>query len=186
MSKITFALAAALVAGTTMTSVANADAVRLGFGFPLGSFVAHSNENGSGRDYQGVARRRSVPENTASRKIAKVKRPRAEVAKTTIEPRVTRAVQTAKLESKLPADSVTTATTIEKTPVAKGDATLANTAAGSITATATSGTASAEKTASTDKSVASKVDTAPAPTATQHICRRYSPAIAALIDVPCE
>ena len=41
MTKIAFALAAAVLAGTTMTNAANAG-VRLGFGFPLGSFIAHS------------------------------------------------------------------------------------------------------------------------------------------------
>ncbi|HML30389.1 MAG TPA: hypothetical protein PKE16_16455 [Hyphomicrobium sp.] len=184
MSKITFALAAALLAGTPMSSVANADAVRLGFGFPLGSFVAHSNENYSGSGYRRMTRPRNVQDNAASRKIAKVKRPRAEVVETNVKSHETPAVQTTKLEGSLPPHPVTTA--IEKTPVAKSDATSANTATSSITATEPNGTASAKKTASTDKPIAAKADMEPAPTATQHICRRYSPAIAALIDVPCE
>ena len=49
MTKTTLALAAALLAGTTLTSAANAGGVRVGFGFPLGSFVAHSNQSYSER-----------------------------------------------------------------------------------------------------------------------------------------
>jgi hypothetical protein len=53
MTKITLSLAAALIAGTTMmTSAANAGGLRLGFGFPLGSFVAHPNENYSEVSYR--------------------------------------------------------------------------------------------------------------------------------------
>ena len=51
MTKTTLALAAALLAGTTLTSVANAGGVRVGFGFPLGSFIAHSNQSYSGESY---------------------------------------------------------------------------------------------------------------------------------------
>ena len=51
MTKTTLALAAALLAGTTLTSAANAGGVRVGFGFPLGSFIAHSNQSYSGEGY---------------------------------------------------------------------------------------------------------------------------------------
>jgi hypothetical protein len=45
MTKTTLTLAAALLAGTTLSSAANAGGVRVGFGFPLGSFVAHEHQN---------------------------------------------------------------------------------------------------------------------------------------------
>ena len=51
MNRTAFAIAAALLAGTTLTSAANAGGLRVGFGFPLGSFIAHSNQNYSDNDY---------------------------------------------------------------------------------------------------------------------------------------
>lgn len=178
MSKITIALAVTLLAGTTMTSVANADAVRVGFGFPLGSFVAHSNETYSGRDYRRVERPRSARrdvQESAPRRTAKIKRPaRAEVAETVAKAPETAAVQPAKLEGKLPTEAVTTAA-VEKT-----------------TATTTASSASSKpetsvnsvKEASAAPASTAKADTETA--ATEHICRRYSPAIGALVDVPCD
>ncbi|WP_409560636.1 hypothetical protein [Hyphomicrobium sp. MC8b] len=179
MSKITFALAATLLAGTTMTSAANADAVRVGFGFPLGSFVAHSNETYSGRDYQRVERprsaRREVKE-SAPRKIVKVKRPaQSDVAETAIKAPATATVQPVKLEGRLPADTVTTAA-VEKTAAA--------TTTGAIASTKLETSVNGGKVASDTRASSAKADAETA--ATTHICRRYSPAIAALIDVPCD
>jgi hypothetical protein len=45
MTKTTLTLAAALLAGTTLSTAANAGGIRVGFGFPLGSFVAHEHQN---------------------------------------------------------------------------------------------------------------------------------------------
>lgn len=178
MSKITFALAAMLLAGTTMTSAANADAVRVGFGFPLGSFVAHSNETYSGRDYQRIERRRSARreiQDNAPRRTVKVKRPaRSEVAETAIKAPVTATVQPAKLEGRLPAETVTTAA-VEKT---------APTTTGSIASSEPKTSVNGIKNASATPASSAKEDTETA--ATTHICRRYSPAIGALIDVPCD
>jgi hypothetical protein len=174
MTKTTFALAAALFAGTSMTSAANADAVRVGFGFPLGSFVAHTNENYSGREYRQVERphatRRDYQDDAAARKFVKPQRPTrdedAEVAPKSPAPPI---VQTAKLESKLESDPART-TVIEKTPVPANPA------------------VNGDKNTTAVQSVAQKAeaDTAPAPPETKHVCRRYSPAIAALVDVPCD
>ena len=47
MPKTIIAAAAALIAGTALADTANAG-VRVGFGFPLGSFVAHENSGGGG------------------------------------------------------------------------------------------------------------------------------------------
>ena len=184
MTKIAFALAAAVLAGTTMTSGANAG-VRLGFGFPLGSFVAHSNENYGGNDYRRNERPRSVrreyQDAAPARKIAKIKRaPKSEVADIPAKAPTVPAVQTAKLADKVSSDPATT-TVIEKTAD-----TAAKTTTGSNDVTtgsikqASAGTEKAPAAAKSDK------ETATGTTETKHVCRRYSPAIAGLVDVPCE
>ncbi len=177
MTKLTFALVAALIAGTTMTSAANADGVRLGFGFPLGSFVAHSNENYGG-DYRRAERpryvRRDDQDDAPVRKVAKIKRPvETEVAEASVKAPIVTKVASTKLSDRLSSDPSTT-TVIEKTPAAKSDGAQANTI--TTASTETKATVNAEKNAATDEPVA----------ATPHVCRRYSPAIAALVDVPCE
>lgn len=183
MTKTSFALAA-LIAGTALTSAAHADAVRVGFGFPLGSFVAHSNANSGGRDFRRVERarvvRRDYEAGAPARKVVKVKQaPKADVAETTVKAPITPPVQTAKLEDKLASDPATT-TVIEKTPDAKSAAAPA--------AAAAETTVNADNNANDDKPAATKTEseTATASTDTTHICRRYAPAIDALIDVPCE
>jgi len=184
MTKIAFALAATVLAGTTMTNAANAG-VRLGFGFPLGSFIAHSAENYSSNDYRRYDRprtvRRDYDDEASARKVAKIKRaPKTEVADAPAKPRVIPVVQTAKLEDKLASDPATT-TVIEKTPAAANETTTPakNVTTGSIK----------QALATTDKTeTTAKVDTetTTATAETKHVCRRYSPAIAGLVDVPCE
>ena len=118
MTKTTLALAAALLAGTTLTSAANAGGVRVGFGFPLGSFIAHSNQSYSGEGY-GSGRNCHKPRYAARRQyeaaaapVRKIKRaPKAAVAYKVSKPEV----QTAKLEDKLITNDETT-TEIAKTP----------------------------------------------------------------------
>ena len=183
MTKIAFALAAAVLGCTTMTNVANAG-VRLGFGFPLGSFVARSHESYSADDYRPSYRPRSVRrdyhDDAPARKIAKAKRaPKTEVANAPAKARPAPAVQTAKLDDKLSSDAATT-TVIEKTsetpaqPEASKDVTT-----GSIKPTSTA-TGSSEAATKSDK------ETSTGTTEAKHVCRRYSPAIAGLVDVPCE
>lgn len=181
MTKTTLAFAA-LIAGTTLASTANADAVRVGFGFPLGSFVAHSNEAFSGRDVRQADRSRYVRREydaDAARKIVKVKQaPKPEVAEAPVNKPVTPTVQTAKLEDKLASDPAAT-TVIAKTPVATGDKTTP--------ANEPKKTVNADNNAASDTPAATKTNTASAAVAeVKHVCRRYSPAIAALVDVPCE
>lgn len=180
MTKTAFALAA-LLAGTTMTTAAKADAVRLGFGFPLGSFVAHSNENYSRRDYRRAERpqyvRREVRGEAPARKVtAKVRKPVTEVAEASIKPAPAPAP---KRDDKLASDPATT-TVVEKTPITKSDAVPVVTAS-------TNDVAKAEKPAADTPSMAkADAETTAAAVETKHVCRRYSPAIAALVDVPCE
>jgi hypothetical protein len=186
MTKIAFALAATVLAGTTMTNAANAG-VRLGFGFPLGSFVAHSNENYGGNDYRRYDRprtvRRDYQDDAPARKVAKIKRaPKVEVAAAPVKAPAAPVVQTAKLEDKLSSDPTTT-TEIAKTP--------ASTSASETTKPVSETTTGSIKQASTttdktDTAVKADTKTAAATTETKHVCRRYSAAIAGLVDVPCE
>jgi hypothetical protein len=137
MTKTTLALAAALLAGTTLTSAANAGGVRVGFGFPLGSFIAHSNQSYSGEGY-GSGRNCHKPRYAARRQyeaaaapVRKIKRaPKAAVAYKVSKPEV----QTAKLEDKLITNDETT-TEIAKTPAADVSGTQ-STASTSTTTTA--------------------------------------------------
>jgi len=188
MTKITFALAAAVLAGTTMTNAANAGGLRLGFGFPLGSFIAHSAENyDSGRDYRRYEKpryvRRDQDDDVQARRIAKVRRaPKVDVADVPAKAPVAPVVKTAKLEDKLSSDPATT-TVIEKTPGSANETPAAkDTTTGSVDKTSTTNTvATADK---ADAAVKSDSETSNADT--KHVCRRYSAAIAGLVDVPCE
>jgi hypothetical protein len=188
MTKMTLALAA-LLAGATLANAAHADGMRVGFGFPLGSFVAHSNESYSGRDFNRVERPRAARrdyQESAPVRQAKIKRPvQEEIAETPAKAAATPAVKTAKLEDKVVTSDSATTTVIEKTPVAKADAAPAQTVA-TKASTETKSTVTTETTASNDVAPAHTVDPTPAATQTPHVCRRYSPAIAALVDVPCE
>ena len=207
MTKTTLALAAALLAGTTLTSAANAGGVRVGFGFPLGSFVAHSNQSYSGESY-GSGRNCHKPRYAARRQyeaaaapVRKIKRaPKAAVAYKVSKPEV----QTAKLEDKLITNDETT-TEIAKTPAADVSGTQ-STASTSTTTTAvldketdkaatTTTPAMAkveapkvEKVATVEKTETSgkaEQKTISVPAA-KRVCRRFSAAIAGLVDVPCQ
>ncbi len=207
MTKTTLALAAALLAGTTLTSAANAGGVRVGFGFPLGSFIAHSNQSYSGEGY-GSGRNCHKPRYAARRQyeaaaapVRKIKRaPKATVAYKVSKPEV----QTAKLEDKLITNDETT-TEIAKTPASDVSGTQ-STASTSTTTTAvldkeidkaatttTPATAKVEapkveKVATVEKTETSgkaEQKTISVPAA-KRVCRRFSAAIAGLVDVPCQ
>jgi hypothetical protein len=207
MTKTTLALAAALLAGTTLTSAANAGGVRVGFGFPLGSFIAHSNQSYSGEGY-GSGRNCHKPRYAARRQyeaaaapVRKIKRaPMAAVASKVSKPEV----QTAKLDEKLITNDETT-TEIAKTPAADVSGTQ-STASTSTTTTAvldketdkaatTTTPAMAkveapkvEKVATVEKTETSgkaEQKTISVPAA-KRVCRRFSAAIAGLVDVPCQ
>jgi hypothetical protein len=204
MTKTTLALAAALLAGTTLTSAANAGGVRVGFGFPLGSFVAHSNQSYSGEGY-GSGRNCHKPRYAARRRyeaaaapVRKVKRaPKAAVAYKVSKPEV----QTAKLEDKLITNDETT-TEIAKTPASDVSGTQSTTSTttavldkepAKTATTATPATAKVEapkieKVATVEKTETSgkaEQKTISVPAA-KRVCRRFSAAIAGLVDVPCQ
>jgi hypothetical protein len=207
MTKTTLALAAALLAGTTLTSAANAGGVRVGFGFPLGSFIAHSNQSYSDGGYGGgrhcdkpryAARRRYLADVAPARKIKRA--PKVDVAAKTSKPEV----RTAKLEDKLVTNDETT-TEIAKTPASditgtKSTATTNTTTtavldreSGNSGTTTTPSTAKVEapkveKVATVEKTETSEkpeVKTVPV-SAVKRVCRRFSAAIAGLVDVPCQ
>ncbi len=183
MTKITLTLAAALLAGTTLTSSANAGGLRVGFGFPLGSFIAHSAQNSMDDGYsRRYERRRRVYE--AERAPVRKAKPVSKVA--TAKPVAKQVITTAKLEDKLSSDPATTTEIAKTSDVTTASTTPASTPAPAATTnTTTAETAKVEKVATVDKttteSKSNTSETAPA----KQICRRYSAAIAGLVDVPC-
>lgn len=190
MTKITLTVAAALLAGTTLTSAANAGGIRLGFGFPLGSFIAHSNQGYSDGGYDRRYARERRARRTYQAEAApaqKIKRPRKiEVA---AKPAPAPIVKTAKLEDKLASDPATTteiAKTSEVTTGSTTPTTPATTPATTTPTTTTTDTAKTDKVATTDKtSTETKAEVKNAASEAKQICRRYSAAIAGLVDVPC-
>ena len=218
MTKTTLAIAAALLAGTTLTSAANAGGVRLGFGFPLGSFVAHQNQSytpSSGyekhcakparvarhheeaapvRHVKRAAPKQEVAEAPAPRKIKRA--PKVEVAEAAPAPRIAKVkpveVQEARLEDKTVANDATPSIYVPETPVAdvKGtqstpvEVTTASIEPAPVATEAKIETPAVEKTVTIEKdepkakiAVSGEV---------KRLCRRFSAAIAGLIDVPCE
>jgi hypothetical protein len=190
MTKITLALTAALLASATLTQTAHAGGIRVGFGFPLGSFVAHPTQSYAGDGY-GYGRhcdreryvRRSYHADAAA--VRRVKRHRKiDVAETKQAPAPV--IKTVKLESKLDSNPTTT-TEIAKTNsnTSANNSTNSSTTTASITPTGTE-TSKTEKVATVDKtSTVGKADIETATTAVKQVCRRYSAAIAGLVDVPC-
>ncbi|HVZ04173.1 hypothetical protein [Hyphomicrobium sp.] len=187
MTKIAFALATALLAGSTLTSAANAGGIRLGFGFPLGSFVAHPTQSyaGDGYGYRKHCARERAARRVYRAEAAPVRRhKRSHVNIAAKKPATPPVVQMAKLEDKLMSNPATTTeiaktsniTTASTTPAATNSPPAAKTEAPTTDKVAT-----ADKTSTDGKSATDK----PATEAKQ-ICRRYSAAIAGLIDVPCE
>lgn len=186
MTKITLTLAAALLAGTTLTSAANAGGLRVGFGFPLGSFIAHSAQNSMDDGYsRRHERRRRVYE--AERAPVRKAKPvnKVAAAKPVAKPAPKQVITTAKLEDKLSSDPATTTEIAKTSDVTTASTTPASTPAPAVTNTTTAETAKVEKVATVDKTTteakSNTSETAPA----KQICRRYSAAIAGLVDVPC-
>jgi hypothetical protein len=187
MTKTTLTLAAVLLAGTTLSNTASAGGVRVGFGFPLGSFVAHSNQSyaGDGYGYQRhcdrerSARRMRHTKIAASRKVKHARK----VQTANVKPASAPTIKTAKLEGKLESNPATT-TEIAKTtttPIATGSVTTS-----SVTPAKETKESAPVSTASNIKSsepVKSDLKTSIA--VAKKVCRRYSAAIAGLIDVPC-
>ena len=211
MSKIALAIGAALLAGTTLTSAANAGGIRLGFGFPLGSFVAHSNQGYSDAPCRRCDRPQYTPQRRAYVADAPPVRkarpmPKATYAQIPVEKAVAApVVTTAKLDDKLPATtdvtpaidkaaaSAANTTTLTKTLASTNGSTAnkdsdqatTNTAATPVAAATTLPAVTVE-TPKVEKVAAFKADKAPMTEDTKQVCRRYSPTVGGLVDVPCD
>jgi hypothetical protein len=180
MTKITLTLAAALLAGTTLSSAANAGGIRVGFGFPLGSFIAHSAQNsmddGYNRRYER-SRRAYKAEPAPTRKAKPVSKYAS--AKPAAKPAAKSAVKIAKLEDKLASDPASTTEIAKTSDVTTGLTTQTTSPVAAAEAPKTDKVATVDKTQTEEKSHAATA----APE--KQICRRYSAAIAGLVDVPC-
>ena len=218
MTKTALTLAAALLASTTLSNVAEAGGIRVGFGFPLGGFVAHSNQNYSSRPSSGYgqtkhcakpAPRRQVAEeapvrhvkHSAPKKVEiaeeapaprKIKRaaPKVEVADEAPAPRK---IQIAKLEDKSVASDAVPAIVVPETPapvVSDIKGTQSTPAARITTAALEPAAIKDDVKADAPKTEKAEKDkpkaTTELPTSVKRLCRRFSAAIAGLIDVPCE
>ncbi len=202
MTKLATALAAALIAGTAMTSTAQAG-FRVGFGLPLGAFVAHSLMSEANRQSQYDRRpaRHSYAKPAYSKKAAKPVVAQSRPAKPKIE-KVAKVEKVHKIEKKRvivaasPAPRVDTL--VKAAPVAT--AAVATPAADKpVISPATSELVelkAIEATALQAQTIAPPAVTIAETTTAENtvtisntvkpVCRRYSAAIAAMIEVPCE
>ncbi|MFN0217962.1 MAG: hypothetical protein ACKVP4_03995 [Hyphomicrobium sp.] len=215
MNRPALTIAAALIAGATLTTTAEAGGLRLGFGMPLGSFVAHSLANGA--QNQGYSSGRSGYERAQEQRAAKIRAAKAAAAKrqAVAEAEASTRARKAKLAAAQPStqdveiktakiESTTTATDaaptiyVPNTPAVvetpKADAEIAKVGeiddavkieapkveqlqqVVTIEKPATVATPEKVETKSAEKTSAKA----------QRICRRFSAAIAGLVDIPCE
>ncbi len=237
MTKTTLAaLAAALLAGSTFSATANAGGgVRVGFGFPLGSFVAHPHQNYNQSSSYGYKKscdkpvraarhieREEAPVRKAHRAAPKVevaekpapkvikRAPKVEVAEEAPVRRVVKKVvqvQTAKLDEKAVTTDAAPTVFVPAAPAAAAETTApaaapVETAAVTPPATSTTVTPAADAAVAapavkeeakveapkTEKIEKAEKDTPKVKISTdvKRLCRRFSAAIAGLIDVPCE
>jgi hypothetical protein len=217
MTKTALTLAAVLLAGTTLSTAANAGGIRLGFGMPLGSFVAHSNQSYNSKPSYGYGEKKCAKkaaparhyvkhEEPAPRKVVKHTAPKKiEVAEEAPVRRIKKvvkapvAIQTAKLEDKAIISDAAPSIVVPETPPAAEIVGTQSTAAIEIAkvsaepaATETAALVKEEVKAEPAKVETPKAETeepkvkATISSEAKRICRRFSAAIAGLIDVPCE
>ena len=215
MTTKTLTLAALKLASTTLVSAAEAGGVRLSFGGPLGSFTAHPNQSSGpggtarkehcakpapkhyakpsyvGRKHQEdeapvrhvkrAAPKVEVAETPAPRKIRK---PKVVIEKPEIAEQVE--VQTAKLDDKSVISDVTPSIYLPETPVAASELTGTQSSPAVVRTAALTPAPEATVVAKEAKQEAAKPVKAEKPeTAAAKICRRFSAAIAGLIEIPC-
>lgn len=205
MTKTALAIAAALIAGSTFTSTADAGGIRVGFGFPLGSFVARPHQSyDAAPSYKA---RRHHNEAAAAARQAKRAAAKAEYAeaqqrarKAAKQAAVKQAavkqatIKTANVESKSIKSDVVPAITVPATPVTQVVATaktetetvrkvaIATEPDPALHTTVAVEAPKVEKTVEIEKV---EVKSSTKETA-KRVCRKFSAAIAGLIDVPCE
>lgn len=216
MSKFAIALAAAaLLAAPSFSSTAEAGGIRLGFGFPLGSFIARPHQSyNSGGGYEryqakkearqarlAAARQQAAASRQAQLQKAQAqKMAAAEKAAQIKRAKAAEAAKVAKVETKAvttdPAPTVyvpvanaaaTPVTTAPVTETAAVTAEPAKTAALEPAATTeTTPDVKAEKVEKVEKPAVEKSNVKVTSATAKRVCRRFSAAIAGLIDVPCE
>ena len=208
MSKTALTLAAAVIATATLSTAANAG-FRVGMGGPLIGFMVREHQNqsyNSGSSYGAKkhcakpAPRRHVAEQEAPvRRVKHAAPKRVEVAEQAPAPRVRKIkkvadksveVQTAKLEDKtVISDAAPTIVVPYAPPVADLKGTQ-STASAITTAAIEPETPAIADAKPVETKVEVKADTGKdkieLPSTVKRICRRFSAAIAGLIDVPCE
>jgi hypothetical protein len=229
MTKTTLAaLAAALIAGSALSSTAQAGGVRVGFGFPLGSFVAHSHQSYNQSSSYGYRKSCDKPVRAARHvqreeaPVRKAHRPAPKIKVVEEAPvrviKKTKPIQTATLENNevkndaaptvyVPAAPAAVEKPAEATSAPVTTAALAPTLSDSkptetTTATATPATiepvkattvAPVKEDVKADAPKTEKIEKVEKDTTkvkvsgeAKRLCRRFSAAIAGLIDVPCE
>lgn len=186
-------LAAAIVASTALTSAAEAGGIRLGFGFPLGSFVARPHSPGAYGGGHSRYDRYQAQEAREARKALKLKQKRElELA----QARKLKAAQMAKAQAQ--AETVKTAKIEEKSTVS--DAPVINVpgtpAKSQVEKPVETAAIQPEPVAEVIKAeepqtelgtqTASKPDKVEVNEKAKQVCRRFSALIGDLIDVPCQ
>jgi hypothetical protein len=164
MHKSLIAIATALLAATTLfASAAEAGMkVRLGFGFPLGSFTAHGNSGGSYSKHSRKKRHHYVRRQVKDKvKVTKKSTATKSVAKAEPEPKIVTVDEVAETEN----SSISTAAIapVEKTATEDGAEAAPEPVAGPET-----------KPAEVPKS-AKKLD-----------CKKFFPSVGMTLSVPCE
>ena len=223
MTKFAIALAAAaLLAAPNFSSTAEAGGVRLGFGFPLGSFVARPHQSyDSAPSYRAQKRVAKKPAaaraaRTEEAAVRKAHKPKAKVEIAEKAPvkryRTPAMVKTAKIENKsvvsdaaptirVPVPTAVVATpevaaatpevkTTETTPVVATETTPVTTQTAAVEpapAAAVQDVVKVEEPKT--ETVATTVKEEPKVSVSskaKRVCRRFSAAVAGLIDIPCE
>lgn len=206
MTKTALAIAAALIAGSTFTTTADAGGIRVGFGFPLGSFVARPHQSyDAAPSYkarrhhnEAAAAARQAKRAAAKAEYAEAQQRARKAAKQQAAAKQAAAkqatIKTANVESKSIKSDVVPAITVPATPVTQVVATtqtetetvrkvaIATEPDPALNSTVGVETSKVEKTVEVEKveTKASTKETA------KRVCRKFSAAIAELIDVPCE
>ena len=183
MTRTALTIAVALIAGTTLSNAANAGGVRLGFGFPLGSFVAKPFQGSSLGG--GYGHKKSYKKPTYAAR--KAPRPaQVDVAETRQVKAKPAPVKTANVETKTIATDAPTVY-VPTTPVKAEETKTQETAA------LTPETAEQETEVKVDNSRNEKVEKVEAeqPTteensSTKRVCRKFSAVVGGLVEAPCE
>ncbi len=174
------AIATSIMAATVaMTSTAEAG-VRIGFGFPIGAFVAHRHMEA--QEYE--ARRYRAQQRAERAEIARLKRQQAiEAAK--VRKAKAEAIAAAKAEKAAAAKAKAVAEAKARTKAEEANKTVVATATSDAPAATSTGSTANVKTAA---NTAAGADSSPKPenVVTKLECKRYFANVGLTISVPCE